>query len=80
MKTFETLDPLPAAFLVTKGYLPEIVDRNNLLVYCFQESPELIRALAAYHSGAQVDVLRFSSAIKLVRGMLYSSRQAKARG
>ncbi len=78
-KVFTTLDAYQAGFLLLKGYLPELTEQGEKVVFVFCANEALYRDLANYAAGALVRASEFATAIKGLKAEIYALRMGKGK-
>ena len=75
---FTTLDAYLAGFLTLKGFIPELIqEKANKVVFAFDVSKELHRAITEYNSGAFIEASRLAFAVKTLKSQIHSMRRDK---
>jgi Domain of unknown function (DUF5659) len=76
-KHFTTLDSYTAGYLTLKGFIPHLIQQGSKIVFCFDSSEDLYKALHDYHGGARVQAVRFALAVKTLKSQIHSLRRNK---
>jgi hypothetical protein len=76
-RLYTTLDAYQAGFLTLRGFTPKLVDQSSKIVFVFTQSDDLLEELANYSSGAVVEAVRYSFAIKTLKSQIHSMRKNK---
>lgn len=74
---YTTLDAYQAGFLVLQGYYPQLRKQGRKVVFCFEATPSMYDAINDYNSGATVEALRFTMAIKQLKSQIFSMKTEK---
>ncbi len=74
-KIHTTLDAYTAGWLTLKGFTPQLIDQGNKIVFCFYATPELFQSINEYNSGASIEAIRFTLAIKTLKSQIFSLRK-----
>jgi hypothetical protein len=72
---FSTLDAYIAGFLTLRGFIPELIEEGRKIVFTFESSKELNKAIDEYNGGATVEALRLAFAIKTLKSKIFSMRK-----
>ena len=78
-KVFTTLDAYTAGYLFLNKFTPELIQQGSKVVFCFDATDELYQSITEYNSGARVEAVRFSLAIKNLKSQIFSMRRNKER-
>jgi hypothetical protein len=76
--TWTTLDAYLSGFLTIRGFHPQLIDDGDgRVVFSFEFSPKLAKALQEYRAGALVSASEMANATKTLRGRIYQVRRRK---
>ena len=76
-KVFTTLDAYTAGYLFLNKFTPELIQQGSKVVFCFDATDELYQSISEYNSGATVEAVRFTLAIKNLKSQIFSMRRNK---
>lgn len=74
-KFYSTLDAYQAGYLTLKGHIPELINQNGKIVFCFTLSDLLLEDLSDYVNGASVEANKFTFAVKQLKSQIHSMRR-----
>jgi hypothetical protein len=74
---YSTLDAYQAGFLTLRGHTPNFIQQGDKIVFVFSGNDSLYKDLSDYNSGAKVEALRLSVAIKSLKSQIHSMRRGK---
>lgn len=76
-RIYTTLDAYQAGFLTLKGHIPELIQQGDKIVFAFNASDDLYKAIAEYNNGAKVEASKLALAIKTLKSQIHSLRRSK---
>ncbi len=75
-KTFQTSDLyLSSALNILLQIEPDYRVQNNTTIFCYQMTPELIKAMDFYNGGGSLNAFAFAQNIKRMRGLMIQARK-----
>jgi hypothetical protein len=77
VKAFTTLDAYIGGFLTLKGFTPQLIQQGQKIVFCFESSESLHKAISEYNNGAMIEASRLAFAIKTLKSQIFSLRRNK---
>lgn len=70
-KVFTTLDAYLSGYLALKGFIPKLINQGDKVVFSFDASDELYKAIAEYNSGAMVEAIRFALVVEDLKSQVF---------
>jgi len=74
---FTSLDAYLSGYLTLKGFIPKLIEQGEKIVFSFEVSNELYKAITEYNAGAMVEASRLAFAIKTLKSQIHSMRKNK---
>lgn len=79
-EAFSTMDAYLGGFLVLRGFKAEAAYQTGKVVFVFQNSEDLHRAITDFHQGAVVIAAAFTTSIKSLKGQIHDLRRTTDKG
>jgi hypothetical protein len=76
-KVFTTLDAYLSGYLVLKNFIPKLIEQGEKVVFAFNSSEALYRAIAEYSNGAVVPASQMAFSVKTLKSRIHSLRRNK---
>lgn len=80
METFRIQDLYTAAFCTLSGLAYSLEKKGSKVLFCFEPTPDLYKALQAFNEGISVDVAEFTREVKRLRAIMYEAREVCEKG
>jgi hypothetical protein len=76
MEKFTSLDVYSAAYLKLQGFVPSFKNSNGKIVFVFDLTPDLVKALSSYESGDTVTAFEYSQTIKSLKSKIFEMKDS----
>jgi hypothetical protein len=73
--SYSTMDAYQSGYLTLKGFPVQLIPQGNKVVFFFEASPELYKAIEDYNAGATVEAVRLALATKALKTRIHSIRK-----
>ena len=76
-KVFTTLDAYLSGYLTLRGFIPELIQQGEKIVFSFDATEDLYLTISEYNTGARVEASQLALATKALKSQIHSLRRGK---